>query len=282
MGGALKAMENFGGWTTVALVLGAFFTILGGLLVERTRTSEAKTLATKSDEITRLTKSNAELVIGVARDQAKDASTLAAKSDEITGLTKSNAELAVKVAEDQAKAADMLKDKSDQLAAKNDELAQKSDEITRLTKINASIITGGDSYCFLNLLPKKDGQTADLVVEHRGEFPVHDAGVDITDLSDEHLIHDRSNPALISLNRYHFKIGNVVAGSVPHTVGELPLVDRGDLHYVAYIQARNGSLTEHISGTRLESGEWRIKLHVSRLDLVSKEIIVLFETNDSK
>ena len=117
MGGIFKAMESFGGWTTVALVLGGFFTILGGLLVERTRTSEAKTLATKSDEITRLTKSNAELVMGVAKNQAKDASTLAAKSDEITRLTKSNAELAVKVAEHQAKAANILKERSDQLAA---------------------------------------------------------------------------------------------------------------------------------------------------------------------
>ena len=198
-------MDKMGGWTTVFLVLGAFFTVLGAIYT--------------------------------GKDQARDANALKLKSDQ---------------------------------------LATKSDEIARLTRVNANMATGGDSFCFLRLLPGLNGHGY-LNAEHRGDYTVYDATANVIDISAANVSRDFAHPEQVTGRRYTFKIGNVISGWIPDSIGEVPLPEKGDLRYIVLIQARNGDVTEEINGTRLENGKWNIRTTVTRVDPTTQQGDVVYE-----
>jgi hypothetical protein len=111
---------------------------------------------------------------------------------------------------------------------------------------------------------------------------VYDVAVDVLDFSEANITLDPETGDM-SGKTYHFDIGNVSKsawGQKP--IGELPMPDSGDLHYTIMIQARNGDITEEITGTRDDKGQWHIKLVVKRYNSIKHKAVTLYEEKDSQ
>ena len=137
--------------TTMALV----FIVFGGfgaawVVVDSSRASNE--LIKKSDEIARL------------NQQLKE------RSDRVAGLYKT-------IAESQ----EALKEKSNKIADLSHALALKSDEIASLNHRIAASVLGGDSFCYFEVVGPNWDNTFDLKLHHRGEYPVYDVLVRMTD-----------------------------------------------------------------------------------------------------
>ena len=190
-------------------------------------------------------------------------------------------------ARDQTNAAKAQAKASGELKQKSDLLAKKSDEIASLTKINADIVTGGDSYCFLRAVVGNDGHVK-LTIDHRGKYPTYDVFANVTDLSSfgvPKFMPDPNNPRNPhqipvfpkTPLQYHFGIGNVVNGS-NNDVGSVPIVtsNQKSFSFMITIIARNGFIQEMLDGSRTEDGNWQMKILVNKIDPETHKIIPLY------
>ncbi len=273
-------LEKIGGIPGALLILGTLLTLIGAIMTATSQNRDAKNLAAKSDKITKLTEDNAAAY-------KEYSSKLEAKSDENAKLTqdisKVQIEAAKKQAEDakrQAHDANILKEKSDQVAAISQELARKSDQIARLAEANANQVTGGNSFCFLRLMPNPTGEYAYIDVAHKGNFPVYDVTATVTDYSRAHQTPDPKKPDTFDGVYYKWEFGNVIPGWLPKSRGPIPLAATGDEVLRILIEARNGAFVEDIIGRRDKDAKWAFDIRVMKLDNVTGKYSVVYEGKD--
>jgi hypothetical protein len=135
------------------------------------------------------------------------------------------------------------------------ELRAKSDEIAKLNRTIAESITGGDSYCYVQL-GNASRRGALLAIIHQGAYPLYDVVVRIADLND-----GNREPTLAALGRI-LTIGNMPPG-LASMQGTVTLPDRDLLRYNIFISARNGSFTELLR-MRYIDGAWRTAMKVMK------------------
>ena len=156
-------------------------------------------------------------------------------------------------------AAESAQEKANQIAElsqKNAELALKNTELNN--KI-ANTITGGNSYCYLLISAHSESNTIDLMLVHKGEYPVYDVEIQIHDIEKrvENLRNEiqkgiASNRSLIDhfklLNKFSkiIKIGNI-GPNTGYPLGTLPLPNDADKQtYHIQIFARNGRVLQFV------------------------------------
>lgn len=132
--------------------------------------------------------------------------------------------------------------------------------LAALAKDNINEVTGGDSFCFVDMGEIPEGLIAHLV--QKGKYPVFDVRLNITDLNAlDSAIKSRA-PSLLASTRSFAAIDFLSRGLwQPLTV--YPIDPKED--YVRYnisIFARNGSFTELLRLKRLKEGGWTSALLV--------------------
>ena len=98
------------------------------------------------------------------------------------------------------------------------ELRAKSEEIAKLNRAIAESITGGDSYCYVQL-GNASRHGALLAVIHQGAYPLYNVTVRIAHLDD-----GNRQPTLAALGKI-LQVGNMPPG-VASMQGEVALPDR--------------------------------------------------------
>ena len=136
---------------------GAFLSAIGAYWSSRNQANESeqnaklyKQLADKSNEIAEYAKKQER----TSEENAKLYRQLAEQSDEITGYAKKQeraSEDVIKIQQKLGEKADIQIQKTEEIARLNADLAESQKEIARLSKDITNNVTGGDSFCYMNL-----------------------------------------------------------------------------------------------------------------------------------
>jgi hypothetical protein len=126
-------------------------------------------------------------------------------------------------------------------------------------------VTGGDSFCYLKILPSGATDAADLVVLHEGKYPISDVSLRFVD-SDQ--LAGPTPQGISAMDRILKAQTNIPVGTLPvkgfRLVGRIQIpagiIEKG---YVASFTARNGSWDESIRLRRTPAGDWRMALKVN-------------------
>lgn len=159
------------------------------------------------------------------------------------------------------------------------ELRAKSDEIASLSRTIAASVTGGDSFCYLDL-GLGDGMinTPLLTLVHQGKYPLYDVGIRIVDLEKLDLVKGDSKLEKMALVGKNLNVGNVGPSQAqPMEELQLPSADRQG--YNVFISARNGFVTQLIRLQRI-NGYWKLATKVTRDFYEDKKSVVLLEKVD--
>jgi len=166
--------------------------------------------------------------------------------------------------QDQTRLYKGLAAKSDEIASLDRDLAKKSEDIAELNRTIAALVTGGDSFCYLKILPH--GATeAELVVLHVGKYPISDVSLRFVD-SDQ--LAGPTQPGVSSMDRFLRAQINIFVGTLPikgfRSVGRVQISGGVvEKKYLAAFTARNGSWDESIVLRQTKSGDWRVALKVN-------------------
>jgi hypothetical protein len=149
-------------------------------------------------------------------------------------------------------------------------IADKSDEIGKLNQKIASLVTGGDSFCYI--APVFMGSHIKLIASQRGEFPVYGVTVQIVDLD--------NMPTSKPPNFHEFMSKRLVIqiGDLPPQTGQLltPEIDvskKTPVRLNLFFFARNGSFTETFRMNWV-AGKWVQAIRVTTLDSSQKEKVL--------
>lgn len=166
-----------------------------------------------------------------------------------------------------------------QLAAKNEELAAKSDEIARLTKDSLAAITGGDSFCRVNLLGRDDAQGPTVVVIHQGRYPLYEVAVRFADLRrwGQPLPPGMTAAQLLATDP-QFHPGTLAPTSASQ-VGRVPALRDDAEGFNVFFSARNGFWMQKVRLRRV-AGAWVMATRVVR-DGGQPTEAVIFEKVDN-
>ena len=77
---------------------------------------------------------------------------------------------------------DELRQRDRELQAKTDEISGLNRQIAELTQRNLDTITGGNSFCYLRIVPSTKDPEATMFVHLQGEFPLRDVFAQLTTL----------------------------------------------------------------------------------------------------
>ena len=76
-----------------------------------------------------------------------------------------------------------LRKKSEEISKKSDEIAIRNAEIAELNKQVAATLTGGDNYSYVQISPPaQNSHVCEVYLINRGDYPVYDVSVQITDV----------------------------------------------------------------------------------------------------
>ncbi len=122
------------------------------------------------------------------------------------------------------------------------DLRKKSDEIARLSLDAVRSITGGDSYCFILLIPIGEGRFG-VGVFHKGKHPLYDVHVRMVNL--DRLDEKRSLLSIESLayTDTNLDIGTLIPEHVT-TRGNVDLAALPKRGFNIFFSARNGDFTQ--------------------------------------
>jgi len=149
------------------------------------------------------------------------------------------------------------------LKALKTELGGKNDKIEELNKFILSSITGGDSYCFFqvgSLSP--DNSTGLLVLNHKGQYPIHDIQVRIADMQKLKPITPDTTFESLMQTQTILNVGTLY----PNVVKVLKRVNfhgKKDLRWQIFFSASNGH-TAQILLMKLVNGHWLTATQVTR------------------
>lgn len=147
---------------------------------------------------------------------------------------------------------------SDELAKRKEisDIANQLRTLQEQGEIAKRLVTGGDSYCYLNAIGAGDLQ--DLVLIHQGDYPLYDLQIRMVDLDKFDAI-TKANPrvTLEELSKadqvYYLDTLNP---NQAVRIGNLTLpADRDEKSYNVFVLARNGELSELLRFRRF-NGAW--------------------------
>jgi hypothetical protein len=133
-------------------------------------------------------------------------------------------------------------------------------EIRELNEKISKSITGGSSFCFLELLRLNDHPNPFIRIpslKHEGTFPLYDVSITITDLDVfEQVKRDGLKWEEVLSNRRVYQIGNIPP-DVSRPIGEMwQLPEKDYIRYNILISARNGFFSQRLRLRRM-NGQWR-------------------------
>ncbi|HUC98372.1 MAG TPA: hypothetical protein VMR88_07820 [Candidatus Polarisedimenticolaceae bacterium] len=132
--------------------------------------------------------------------------------------------------------------------------------LAAITKDTVNEATGGDSFCFVDMIPIPEGLMAHLV--QKGKYPVFDVRLTVTDLNALDSAIKSGAPSLLVGTRTFGTI-DFLSRDLWQPLGVYPMDPKEE--YVRYnisIFARNGSFTELLRLRRLKEGGWTSALLV--------------------
>lgn len=133
------------------------------------------------------------------------------------------------------------------------ELRDRSDEIAELNRRIAASVTGGDSFCYLDVTVNNETGVVGLNVAHEGEYPLYDVNFCIADLQKG--------------DRIAFQVGNAIPNLV-FSVGTIQLPSTCEQDYNVFFSARNGHFMQEIRFRRID-GQWKQAIRVRWLTDIS-------------
>lgn len=164
------------------------------------------------------------------------------------------------------------------------ELRQKNDEIAKLNHKIANSITGGESFCYLELLRIQDlSEKRMLSVAHQGNYPVYDVEMSIMDkVKYKKLTLGKTKSGYATLDilkaqsdaSIHFELGNLPPNSTKPLRNESGnmFIDLSNLDHVEFqvtINTRNGFIYQNLILKKI-NGDWkkasRVLGHPDRFD----------------
>ncbi|MBV9928513.1 MAG: hypothetical protein JOZ96_26090 [Acidobacteria bacterium] len=143
--------------------------------------------------------------------------------------------------------------------AKREEMAELSNRLNLLQQqgeIAKHLVTGGDSYCYLNAFGTANYR--DLILIHQGDFPLYDLQIRVVDLDKfDEITKANPNPSREQLSKaeYVHYLGTLNPNQA-HIIGNLRLpTDKDEKGYNVFILARNGEFSEPLRFHRA-NGMW--------------------------
>jgi hypothetical protein len=110
----------------------------------------------------------------------------------------------------------------------NRQVTEKSDQIAKLNEHLVDLVTGGDSFIYLDCIPRQNLPFL-VLIHKRGEFPLYDVNVRIVDL--------HSKPASLGTQ---WVLGNYPRGTADYTFEHILLPRNGDeASFSFFFNARN-------------------------------------------
>ena len=138
-------------------------------------------------------------------------------------------------------------------------------EMRASVEATLSAVTGGDSFCTINLL-KPISEVTHLVVSNRGESPLYDVSARIVDLQKSDEVLDGSGTFTFDdLNQFQtiLDLGNIPPEQVVAITERWPIGAGDRKEYNVFFTARNGSWFERIRMVKVD-GEWKVAIRVYR------------------
>jgi hypothetical protein len=165
--------------------------------------------------------------------------------------------------QDQTRLYQGLAAKSDEIASLSRDVAKKSEDIAELNRTIAALVTGGDSFCYLKLLPYKATEV-ELVVLHVGKYPISDVSIRFVD-SDQ--LAGPPPPGMSVMDYFLRAEVNIPVGTLPikgfRRVGRIQIpAGVVEKKYLAAFTARNGSWDQSIVLRKTKSGDWRVAVKI--------------------
>ena len=158
-------------------------------------------------------------------------------------------------------------------------LRTKSDEIAQLNTKIASAVTGGDSFCYLDLaIGDGTTNTPALMLVHQGEYPVYDVSVRIVDLQKFNVVKKSLTLETMAETQTVLPVGNVSPRQAP-VLGKCTLPNTQQQSFNVFISARNGFVTQLIRLQRIK-GFWKSATKVTRKIYEENKSVVLLEKVD--
>jgi hypothetical protein len=145
------------------------------------------------------------------------------------------------------------------------EMREKTEEIAELTRKNAALVTGGNSFCYVTLAAVDDTTNiGGMAVVQKGEYPLYDVSVDVTDLREFQRAVDAGTLTISNMPRRTWNIGNLRSGA-SQIVGPWQLPDVERKGYNIFISARNGHFSEMLRLAKVD-GQWQQAIRVTRTE----------------
>jgi len=142
-------------------------------------------------------------------------------------------------------------------------LRDRSDEIAALNRQIAASVTGGDSFCYVQVSSPDDAgvNTATLMLLHQGEYPLYNVDVRIVNLQDFRQASNQERYMMQNLSET-IRVGDLIPGSaVPIKYEQLSTGDEQDFN--VFINARNGFFTQLLRRRRVD-GNWKVATRVMK------------------
>jgi hypothetical protein len=140
------------------------------------------------------------------------------------------------------------------------EIAKKSDEIAELNKKIVSHVTGGGSFCYVVMrYDNGDPDHLYLSLLHKGEFPIFDVIVQLTDVDHRKQMFQEQpgHDVEASMKAMHtIPIGTVPPGEVEKIFWKVDVAGRDSRRFTILLQARNGYVDQRLA-LRKVGNEWK-------------------------
>ena len=133
-----------------------------------------------------------------------------------------------------------------------DELRAKSEEIADLNRRLDATVTGGDSFCYIDLVPTeilKEAVTGDralLVLVHQGKYPLYDLAVQVLNVVQAFPKMEEDKFASLQIRRYiENRKFDIFSPEKSLTLGEI-IFQGAKQYYVFQFSARNGDWFQNL------------------------------------
>ena len=137
-------------------------------------------------------------------------------------------------------------------------LEQKNEEIITLNKSLHESVTGGDSYCYLQLSNSDDPM---FLINHVGKHPIYDVSARIVDLDTFEQLKSRSIREVLDCGT-NISIGNIPPNSSKLLDGLL-INQVHSLRLNILFSARNGFFSQLLRAKKNSSGRWVTAIRVT-------------------
>lgn len=180
--------------------------------------------------------------------------------------------------------ADVQNAKTEEIAKLNAELAASQQEIAKLSIETANNVTGGDSFCYVTIIPLSN-QKAQVILTHEGDYPLSEVKINIMLISKLKEFNEKLGPTVDENffekrnNLYtHFEMSTIPANNSKRTqksaypLGSVPYSSRNEETYDIEFIARNGIWKQEYKFRFNNNGKLRNSYSVYRKVVVRNKL----------